>query len=133
MPPPGRRCSKPCTPSSTGWPAASWRGADYLFHGPVFATPSKQELLEPIGLAGLARACARTDRPILALGGVRPAHVGELRAAGAHGVAVLSGILGASDPGRATAAYLEALAPRLLLVRIVRRPDREAEELRLRR
>ena len=89
---------------------ASWRGADYLFHGPIFETPSKEGLLEPIGVEGLARACARSRVPTYALGGVRPADVAELCAAGAHGVAVLSGVLGASDPGRATAAYLEALA-----------------------
>lgn len=86
-----------------------WAGADYLFHGPLHATPSKTGRLEPVGFAGLKRALALARRPLLALGGVRPADVREVRRLGAHGVAVLSGVLGAADPARATAAYLESL------------------------
>lgn len=86
-----------------------WEGADYLFHGPLHATAGKPVALAPLGLAGLARARARTARPILALGGVQPTDVGALLAAGLHGVAVRAGILGAPDPGAATRAYLEAL------------------------
>jgi thiamine-phosphate pyrophosphorylase len=88
---------------------APWRDADYLFHGPIRETPSKRGFQEPVGVAGFARAAAAVERPVFALGGVRPEDVAALRASGAHGVAVLAGILGASDPGRATAAYLEAL------------------------
>ena len=88
---------------------AAWRGVDYLFHGPLHATPRKAHALEPLGLDGLERARSLAPCPVLALGGVRPEDVGPLRARGLHGVAVLSGILGAADPRRATAAYLEAL------------------------
>jgi thiamine-phosphate pyrophosphorylase len=89
---------------------AGWRGVDYLFHGPLHATPSKAARLAPIGFDGLAAAVAEAPAPLLALGGVRPEDVRRLRALGAHGVAVLSGILGAPDPARAAAAYLEELA-----------------------
>lgn len=88
---------------------AAWRGADYLFHGPLHATPRKARALEPLGLEGLERARRLAPCPVLALGGVRPEDVGPLRARGLHGVAVLSGILGAPDPRSATASYLEAL------------------------
>ena len=87
-----------------------WRGADYLFHGPLRATPDKPHALAAVGLEGLALARTRTDLPLLALGGVRPEDVGPLRALGLHGVAVRGGLLGASDPARATRAYLAALA-----------------------
>lgn len=100
--------------------AGAWAEADYLFHGPLHATASKARrlepgllepgLLEPVGLAGLERALARARRPLFALGGVTPADVPALRRLGAHGVAVLSGVLGARDPVHATRAYLEALA-----------------------
>jgi len=88
---------------------AAWREADYLFHGPLHATPSKVGRLEPVGLAGLERALAHATRPVLALGGVTPRDVPPLRRLGVHGVAVRAGVLGAADPAGATRAYLEAL------------------------
>jgi len=88
---------------------ASWQGADYVFHGPLRATPAKPRPVEPVGLDGLARACARAACPVLALGGVTPADVPQLLVRGVHGVATLSGLLGAEDPERATQAWLEAL------------------------
>lgn len=85
----------------------AWVGADYLFHGPLRAVPGKP--LVPLGLAGLAAARARTALPMFALGGVQVDDVPALRAAGLHGIAVRTGILGASDPAAATRAFLEAL------------------------
>ncbi len=83
-------------------------GADFLLFGPVLRTPSKEGLLEPLGFEGLARECARETRPIWAIGGLKPEHAGAARAAGARGIAVLSGVLGAQDPERMTRSYLEA-------------------------
>lgn len=83
---------------------AGFEAADYLFHGPVFATP-KPVPLEPLGPQGLARAVAATELPVWGLGGITPARVDEVLAAGARGVAVLSGLLGSADPAAATRAY----------------------------
>jgi len=88
----------------------SWDGADYLFHGPLHATPSKAGRQGPVGLAGIARAVRVARRPLLALGGVTPADLAPLVRAGAHGAAVRAGILAAPDPARATRAHLAALA-----------------------
>jgi thiamine-phosphate diphosphorylase len=46
--------------------------------------------------------------PVIAIGGVRPEHVAGLRAAGAHGVAVIRGVWYASDAGAAVIDYLSA-------------------------
>ena len=89
---------------------AAGEGADYVVFGPVYDTPSKREYGRPQGLAALAEACRRTPVPVLAVGGVTPERVGELRAAGAAGVAVIRGLLTAADPARATRAYLAAWA-----------------------
>lgn len=89
--------------------ARAWSEADYLFHGPLHATPSKAGRLAPLGFEGLERALVAARRPLFALGGVTPADVPRALALGAHGVAVLSGILPSPDPARATQAYLEAL------------------------
>ena len=53
--------------------------------GPVFATPGKGA---PVGLEELARAAA-TGAPVLALGGVTLERFGELREAGAAGIAAI--------------------------------------------
>jgi thiamine-phosphate pyrophosphorylase len=45
--------------------------------------------------------------PVLAIGGVTVDRVPELRAAGAHGVAVVGAL--AADPERATGDFLKAL------------------------
>lgn len=87
----------------------SWGDADYLFHGPLHATPSKAGRLAPLGFEGLARAARAASCPVLALGGVQPTDLARLRREGLHGAAVLAGVFGSSDPARATRAYLEAL------------------------
>jgi len=84
--------------------AATWAGADYLVHGPVAPTPSKQGLVEPVGVVGFAAGRARRpdpEVPMLALGGVTGELAPELLAAGAHGVAVIGAVLGAEEPRRA--------------------------------
>jgi thiamine-phosphate pyrophosphorylase len=89
---------------------ARWAGADYLFFGPVRATPSKEGRLAPTGFDGLAAAVERSAAPVWALGGLAPEDAAAASAAGARGVATLSGILGARDPGAAARRYTEALA-----------------------
>lgn len=83
--------------------------ADYFFFSPVFPTTSKPG--HPgAGLEALRDFChAVPDTPVFALGGITPQRVAACLDAGAHGVAVLSGILHADDPQHATRAYLQAL------------------------
>ncbi len=108
----GARCALGLS-THAGDDADAWRDADYLFHGPVRATASKRGVKEPIGFDGLAAGVARAGaRPVLAIGGMRPQDVRDALAAGAHGVAVLGGILAHAEP-RAVAeragAYVQAL------------------------
>jgi thiamine-phosphate pyrophosphorylase len=88
--------------------SAGRAGADFVTFGPVFDTPSKRGLGSPVGPGALADA-ARTAVPVFALGGVDAARVPDLMATGCHGVAVISAVLGAPDPGAAAAALLGAL------------------------
>jgi thiamine-phosphate pyrophosphorylase len=84
---------------------AEWAAADYLFHGPVFATP-KAHPVEPVGIPGLRRAIASTELPVWGLGGIGAGQAADVLDAGARGVAVLSGVLRDDDPGRRAAEYL---------------------------
>lgn len=83
--------------------------ADFVVFGPVYDTPSKRAFGPPQGEARLREAVAAARVPLLAIGGVDPPAVARLRAAGAHGVAIVRAVLAAPDPGAATHAFLDAL------------------------
>ena len=89
---------------------AEVEGADWLVFGPVYDTPSKRMYGPPQGLEKLARVAAAVRLPVVAIGGITPARVRDVRAAGARGVAVVSSILAADSPADATRRFLEALA-----------------------
>ena len=89
--------------------AAEPEGADFLFFGPVYDTPSKRRYGPPQGVAGLERVASAVRLPVFAIGGVTAARVAELGRAGAAGVAVIGAILGSEHPGDAVKAFLDAL------------------------
>jgi len=68
---------------------AAGDGADYLFFGPVFATPSKAKFGPPQGVAILAEVCAAVNVPVLAIGGITPDNVRVCADAGAAGIAAI--------------------------------------------
>lgn len=85
---------------------------DYVTLSPVFPSASKPGYGPPLGLAGLRALCRRTDRPVLALGGIEtPAQAAACVAAGAAGVAVMGAVMRAADPAAVTARVCEALGP----------------------
>jgi thiamine-phosphate pyrophosphorylase len=89
--------------------AAAAQGADFIVFGPVYDTPSKRRYGPPQGPAALEAVARAVDRPVLAVGGLTPARVPEVLAAGAAGVAVIGAIYGAPRPADATKAFLDAL------------------------
>ncbi len=85
-------------------------GADWVVFGPVYDTPSKRPHGAPQGLASLTRVVQTVRVPVVAIGGITPERVGEVRRAGAAGVAVISAILTADAPAEATRRFLDELA-----------------------
>ena len=85
---------------------ARTRGADYVLFSPIFPTSSKPG--HPgVGVEQLALACRMAGTlPVYALGGIAPERVKSCLDAGAHGIAVLSGILDAPDPAEAVRQYI---------------------------
>jgi len=89
--------------------AAIEAGADLCGVGAMFATALKPDRV-PSGTAYLRAYLERFPRtPHLAIGGITPANVGELAAAGARGVAVSAAICGARDAGAVAARLCEPL------------------------
>jgi thiamine-phosphate pyrophosphorylase len=89
---------------------AEVKGADWVTYGPVYDTPSKRAYGPPQGLERLAEVAGRLRIPVVAIGGITPQRVKEVRAAGARGVAAISFILAADSPADATRRFLAALA-----------------------
>jgi thiamine-phosphate pyrophosphorylase len=69
--------------------AAASGGADYLFFGPIFATPSKAAFGAPQGLKRLAEVCRAVAIPVFAIGGIALANAADCLAAGASGIAAI--------------------------------------------
>lgn len=69
--------------------AAERGGADYIFFGPVFATPSKAEYGAPQGIERLREVCAAVKIPVLAIGGMTYENWYGCLMAGAAGVAAI--------------------------------------------
>jgi len=76
--------------------AAQQEGADYIGFGPLFATPTKPDY-KPIGLTDVARVHQDVGLPIFCIGGITIENLEQVIAAGARRVAIVSGMLKASD------------------------------------
>jgi thiamine-phosphate pyrophosphorylase len=79
---------------------------DYVGVGGVYATTSKDNTNPPIGPAGLARIVAairarKPGFPVCGIAGITAGNAGEVIAAGADGVAVISALSLAPDPVKA--------------------------------
>jgi thiamine-phosphate pyrophosphorylase len=78
--------------------AAQGLGVDYIAIGPVYATPSKDTPVAPLGPGMVAQVVVRSSLPVVAIGGITPGNIHEVMAAGVGCVAVIGGILGGGDP-----------------------------------
>jgi thiamine-phosphate pyrophosphorylase len=79
--------------------AACEAGADYLGFGPVFATTTKRNPDPVQGLEGLRAAVAAAgEHPVVAIGGITAAHVGDVYRTGAHAICAIGAVNTARDP-----------------------------------
>ena len=87
---------------------AAESGADYLFLGRLFETPSHPEAAAK-GPEFMSLVASRVDLPLVGIGGVTPERAAGVAASGGHGVAVIRGIWDAPSPQDAVQAYLDAV------------------------
>ena len=79
----------------------------YIGVGPVFSTRTKLDAEPVIGLDGLAALCARATVPTVAIGGIGPAQVGAVLAAGAHALCSVGAVNASEAPDLVLDAILE--------------------------
>jgi thiamine monophosphate synthase len=75
----------------------------------MFPTGSKVSF-QLVGPALLRRVRPLIPVPLVAIGGITEANIGEVIRAGADAVAVISAVCAAPDPAAATARFLRAIA-----------------------
>jgi len=89
---------------------AEREGADYVGFGPIFATPTKPDY-QPIGLTGIKRVHNEITVPTFCIGGIKIDNLGQVIAAGARRVAIVSGLLRAPDIAKYARACKALLNP----------------------
>jgi len=90
--------------------AAEREGADYIGFGPIFATPTKPDY-QPIGLTGIKRVQNEVTVPMFCIGGIKIDNLGQVIAAGAQRIAIVSGLLKATDVAKYARACKALLNP----------------------
>ena len=85
--------------------AAERAGADYIGVGAVFGTSTKKNARN-LSVQKLMEITRAVSIPVVAIGGINATNLLELSGSGVDGVAVVSAIFAATDPGKATAQLL---------------------------
>jgi thiamine-phosphate pyrophosphorylase len=83
-------------------------GPDYIAIGPVFATGTKPGA-KPVTLEYVRWAAENVDIPWFAIGGINLENLGDVLAAGAKRVCVVSAILNSPDVTKACAEFRRRL------------------------
>ena len=86
--------------------AAEQAGADYIGVGAVFSTSTKRNARN-LSVEQLRQIAGAVSIPVVAIGGINANNLTELTGSGVDGVAVVSAIFAAPDPGAATRALLK--------------------------
>ena len=88
--------------------ASGW-DVDYVGIAPAYATATKADAGAALGVAETARLAGIAGHRAVAIGGIDADNAGPLYAAGLEGVAVVSAICSASDPGAVTRRFVAAM------------------------
>lgn len=86
--------------------AANHLPVDYLGSGPVYPTISKDDADPALGVADLRELVEASQHPVVAIGGISLANAAKTMTSGCAGLAMISTILGADDPGQMVRAIL---------------------------
>ena len=84
-------------------------GADYIGCGTVYATTTKADAGDVIGLTGLRAVVEAVSVPVVGIGGITVERTSEVLATGAAGVAVVGAVMAAADPAAAVRDFLGAV------------------------
>ncbi len=70
---------------------------DYIGVGPIFATSTKKDVCEPVGLEYLEYVVNNISLPFVAIGGIKEHNIGLVRGVGAGIISLVTEIVGTTD------------------------------------
>lgn len=82
---------------------------DYIGVGPIFATNTKKDVCDPVGLAYLDYVVKHIELPFVAIGGIKLHNVAEVRKHGAKISAMVTEIVGAANISEKVKAIRKAM------------------------
>ncbi|HEX8948937.1 MAG TPA: thiamine phosphate synthase, partial [Dissulfurispiraceae bacterium] len=71
--------------------------------------PSKMKYGEPVGIEALKQVKEKISVPIFGIGGIKRNTIREVMDSGAHGIALISGILGETDVRTSAEGYIKEM------------------------
>ena len=89
--------------------AAIESGADYIGVGPLYATQTKEDVCDPVGLEYLEYVAKNLSVPFVAIGGIKRHNIGEVVKRGAKCCCLVSELVGAEDIGGRVAQVRKAM------------------------
>ena len=94
----GNGCAIGLSTHSPEQAAAAIRdGADYIGVGPLYATQTKEDVCEPVGLEYLEHVVKTHSVPFVAIGGIKRHNIADVVARGAKCCCLVSELVGAPD------------------------------------
>ena len=90
--------------------AAVKAGVDYIGVGPIFATKTKKDVCEPVGLEYLEYVVKNIKLPFVAIGGIKEHNLAEVSRRGAKCIAMVTEIVGVEDMGAKVCALRSVLS-----------------------
>jgi thiamine-phosphate pyrophosphorylase len=72
-------------------------GADFITYGPIYITPSKAGLGDPVGPESINDVVKIVDIPVFGLGGIKSGNIDSVVQNGAFGVSMISEIFASDD------------------------------------
>lgn len=92
---------------------AQLNGADYIGAGPIFATQSKEDVVDPVSTNYIKELVAEIQIPFVAIGGIKLHNVDQVLQAGATRICVISEIVGSEDVTKTAQQFIKKIAERM--------------------
>lgn len=89
---------------------AQEEGADYIGAGPVYATNSKSDVVDPVTTSYIEEVASEITIPFVAIGGIKLHNVDNVLRAGASRICVISEVVGSSDVRATSEAFIHKIS-----------------------
>lgn len=93
---------------------AERNGADYIGVGPIFATKSKEDVVDPVTTKYIEEVVNEIKIPFVAIGGIKLHNVDQVLNAGATRICAISEIVGSENVTKTCQAFLNKINERVV-------------------